>query len=217
MSVTVAATTARILLDTGAILIRPDDPFTLTSGEKSPVYVDCRKLIAFPRARKFLVQEMARLAVNRCGYEGLDVVAGGETAGIAYAAWVAEELHLPMAYIRKKPKGFGRGAQIEGVIGEGDKALLVEDLATDGASKVVFVNAVAEVGAVVPFSVVVFHYGIFPWEGSPLAALNVPLQGLATWADVLGLLKTEQRMHEQTLRDVEFFLNDPAGWRQRIK
>ena len=87
---TTARTVARILLETGAVLIRPEAPFTLTSGEKSPVYVDCRKLIAFPRARRFIVNALADTACRMCGFESLDGVAGGETAGIPYAAWVAE-------------------------------------------------------------------------------------------------------------------------------
>ena len=212
---TTARTVARILLETGAVLIRPHDPFTLTSGEKSPVYVDCRKLIAFPRARRFSVQALADAACRICGFESLDGVAGGETAGIAYAAWVAEALGLPMAYVRKKPKGFGRGAQIEGVIHEGQRILLVEDLATDGGSKVVFVRALNEVGATVPLSLVVFHYGIFPYEGTELARLGVPLQGLATWADVLELARAEQRFTPEALLEVEAFLQDPAAWRRQ--
>lgn len=212
---TTARTVARILLETGAVLIRPEAPFTLTSGEKSPVYVDCRKLIAFPRARRFIVNALADTACRTCGFESLDGVAGGETAGIPYAAWVAEALGLPMAYVRKKPKGFGRGAQIEGVITEGQRILLVEDLATDGGSKVVFVRALNDVGAQVPLSLVVFHYGIFPYEGTELARLGVPLRGLATWADVLALAREENRFPPATLAEVEQFLNDPAAWRQR--
>lgn len=210
-----AATVARILLETGAVLIRPEAPFTLTSGEKSPVYVDCRKLIAFPHARRFIVNALADTACRMCGFESLDGVAGGETAGIPYAAWVAEAMGLPMAYVRKKPKGFGRGAQIEGVVEEGQRILLVEDLATDGGSKVVFVNALREVGATVPLSLVVFHYGIFPYEGTELARLGVPLKGLATWADVLAEARQDGRFSQTALAGVEAFLHDPAAWRQR--
>ena len=214
-TLTTAQTVARILLETGAVLIRPEDPFTLTSGEKSPVYVDCRKLIAFPRARRFIVNALADTACQLCGFESLDGVAGGETAGIAYAAWVAEVLGLPMAYVRKKPKGFGRGSQIEGVIREGQRILLVEDLATDGGSKVVFVKALNDVGASVPLSIVVFHYGIFPYEGTELARLGVPLKGLATWADVLAVARQEGHLPASALAEVEAFLNDPAAWRLR--
>src|SRR5690606_4276531 len=102
-----AEITADILLDIKAIHIRPEEPFTFTSGRLSPVYVDCRKIISFPRARAKLmdmgVEKMGRIA----GFEGFDAVAGGETAGIPFAAWIAERMGLPMLYVRKKPKGFG--------------------------------------------------------------------------------------------------------------
>jgi orotate phosphoribosyltransferase len=161
------------------------------------------------------VQALADAACRVCGFEGLDGVAGGETAGIPYAAWVADVLGLPMAYVRKQPKGFGRGSQIEGVIAEGQRILLVEDLATDGGSKAVFVRALHAVGAVVPLSLVVFHYGIFPYKGTELASLGVPLQGLATWADVLQLARQQGRIAPEALREVEGFLADPAAWRAR--
>src|SRR3546814_16892712 len=81
------------------------------------------------------------------GYESIDCIAGGETAGIPFAAWIAERLGLPMLYVRKKPKGFGRDAQIEGAFREGSRVLLVEDLATDGGSKLNFVDAIRRAGA----------------------------------------------------------------------
>src|SRR4029450_7295792 len=107
---------ARVLLEIGAVLMRPKDPFILTSGRASPVYVDCRKVIGFPRARALITQHAVDAIQREIGVESLDVIAGGETAGIPYAAWIADKLGLPMAYIRKKPKGFGRNAQIKGVL-----------------------------------------------------------------------------------------------------
>src|SRR5919112_6829625 len=90
------------------------------------------------------------------GRDKIDAVAGGETAGIPFAAWVAERLNLPMQYIRKKPKGFGRGAQIEGKLGDSQRVLLVEDLATDGKSKVNFVKAIRDAGGVCDHRIVIF-------------------------------------------------------------
>src|SRR5256884_9696586 len=95
-----AEITARILLETQSVLFRPDDPFTFTSGRKSPVYIDCRRLISFPRARTKLMDLGAELIERNAGYEGLDAIAGGETAGIPFAAWIADRLALPMAYVR---------------------------------------------------------------------------------------------------------------------
>ena len=98
-----AEITARILLETQAVLFQPDDPFTFTSGRLSPVYVDCRRLISFPRARRKLMDLGADLIERRVGCESLDAIAGGETAGIPFAAWIADRLRLPMLYVRKKP------------------------------------------------------------------------------------------------------------------
>src|SRR5580704_3341116 len=152
-----AETTARILLETEAVLFRPDNPFTFTSGRLSPVYVDCRRLISFPRARRKLMDMGAKLIERRVGYESLDAIAGGETAGIPFAAWIAERLSLPMLYVRKKPKGFGRMAQIEGDMPEGSRVLLVEDLASEGGSKLLFVEALRNAGAQVAHNFVLFH------------------------------------------------------------
>ena len=132
----IARTTARMLLEVKAVLFSADKPFIFTSGWASPVYIDCRKLIFYPRIRSQLCEFAVSTLARDAGFEQFDVVAGGETAGIPYAAWIADRLGLPMQYVRKKPKGFGRNAQIEGDIREGARTLLVEDLTTDGRSKI---------------------------------------------------------------------------------
>ena len=115
----VARITARALLEVQAVHLRPEEPFTYPSGLKSPVYVDCRKLIAYPRLRATLMQLAVGSLARDVGLERFDAVAGGETAGIPFAAWISDRLALPMQYVRKKPKGFGRNAQIEGEVVEG--------------------------------------------------------------------------------------------------
>ena len=142
----VAVETAKMLIEARAILFSDGEPFTFTSGMRSPVYTDMRKIIAFPRIRSRLVDFAIDTIERDIGYAALDVIAGGETAGIPFAAWIADRLSLPMQYVRKKPKGFGRNARIEGEVREGARALLVEDLATDGGSKVGFVEALRESG-----------------------------------------------------------------------
>jgi orotate phosphoribosyltransferase len=205
-------TVARVLLEIGAVLMRPKDPFILTSGRASPVYVDCRKVIGFPRARYLITQFAIDAIWREIGVESLDVIAGGETAGIPYAAWIADKLGLPMAYIRKKPKGFGRNAQIEGVLPEGARALLVEDLATDGGSKLNFVNAIRNAGGKVSHALVVFHYGIFPQALDDLKAEGVSLIGLATWWDVLQVAGDLGHLSADEAKDVRAFLENPEAW-----
>lgn len=203
---------ARVLLEIGAVLMRPKDPFVLTSGRASPVYVDCRKVIGYPRARALITRYAVDAIWREIGVESLDVIAGGETAGIPYAAWIAEQLGLPMAYIRKKPKGFGRNAQIEGVLPEGARTLLVEDLATDGGSKLNFINAIRAAGGKVSHALVVFHYGIFPQALDDLKAQGVSLIGLATWWDVLQVAGDLGHLSAEEAKDVRAFLEDPEAW-----
>ena len=205
-------TTARILLEIEAVHFRPDDPFILTSGRASPVYIDCRKIISFPRARRKVIDMAVETIERAIGFEALDAVAGGETAGIPYAAWIAERLGLPMLYVRKKPKGFGRGAQIEGAMPEGCRTLLVEDLATDGGSKLNFIRAIRDGGGRIAHALVVFHYGIFPQSVESLAAEGVRLHGLATWWDVLAAAEETGALDAKGLSQVRAFLENPEGW-----
>ena len=136
----------------------------------------------------------------------------GETAGIPFAAWMSEEMNKPMQYIRKKPKGFGRDAQIEGLIEEGQHILLVEDLATDGGSKLNFINAIRTAGAEVNHIFVIFYYDIFKDALANLASENVSLHYLATWWDVLAAIKADPAYSDERVARVEAFLNDPISW-----
>lgn len=207
-----AITTARILLEIKAVNFRPEEPYILTSGWASPVYVDCRKVISFPRARATISQLMTAAILRDSGYESTDAIAGGETAGIPYAAWIAERMALPMLYIRKKPKGFGRNAQIEGDFKPGSRVVLVEDLASDGASKVNFVNAIREAGGEIDYSMVVFFYGVFPGALKSLNEIGVSLGYLANWWDVLEVAEQDGLFDKRKIEEVRAFLHDPVQW-----
>lgn len=207
-----ASLTARMLLEVQAVLLNVDKPFIFTSGWASPVYIDGRKLISYPRLRRSIIDFGCSMMMREVGFEQFDSVAGGETAGIAYAAWMAESLNLPMQYIRKKPKGFGRNAQIEGFMPEGSRVLLVEDLATDGRSKVNFCNAIREAGCHVEHIFVVFFYDIFKNQQHVLRDLGVTMHHLATWWDVLEAAKQSGYFETRVLGEVEKFLHAPAEW-----
>ncbi len=212
MTSDIAALTAKLLIEIKAVHFNAAQPYTFTSGWKSPVYTDCRRIIAFPRARQAVIDFAIETIRRDVGFEAVDVVAGGETAGIPFAAWISERLGLPMQYIRKKPKGFGRDAQIEGVLADGARTLLVEDLATDAKSKINFVNAIRNAGQVCTDAFVVFHYGIFPQSKTTMDEIGVKLHALATWWDVLAAAKKHGYFEAETLREVESFLNDPVSW-----
>lgn len=207
-----AEITSRILLETKAVLFNPDRPFTFTSGRVSPVYVDCRRLISFPRARARLMDMGVELVTRAAGFEAFDAVAGGETAGIPFAAWIAERMSLPMLYVRKKAKGFGRNAQIEGEMAEGARVLLVEDLASEGTSKLNFIHAIRDAGGKIAHTFVIFHYGIFPQSVSSLAAEGVTLHALATWWDVLRVAQGLGYFTASQYAALKSFLENPDGW-----
>jgi orotate phosphoribosyltransferase len=121
-------------------------------------------------------------------------------------------MNLPMAYVRKKPKGYGRNARIEGVMAEGQRVLLVEDLATDGGSKLSFVQAIRDTGATCAHTAVIFAYGIFPEMHTRLAAEGVSLHALCTWWDILSEARHAGAFDPDTLTAVEAYLRDPEAW-----
>jgi orotate phosphoribosyltransferase len=207
-----AELTAKMLLEVEAVRFMADKPFIFTSGWASPVYTDCRRLISFPRVRRTLIDFAAGTIMREAGVEQFDAVAGGETAGIPFAAWMADRLELPMLYVRKKAKGFGRNAQIEGNVIEGQRVLLVEDMTSDGRSKVNFCKALRTAGATVEHVFVFFFYDIFPEGKKILSDLGVTLHSLATWWDVLEVAKRSGKFDKDKLREVEKFMKDPAGW-----
>lgn len=208
----IARLTARMLLEIDAVDFNSADPFILASGLTSPTYIDCRKLISFPRIRSAVMDFMAVTVMREAGFEAFDNIAGGETAGIPFGALVAERLALPMTYVRKKPKGYGRNARIEGVMTKGQRVLLVEDLTTDGGSKLSFVDAIRETGATCAHTAVIFYYGIFPETEKRLADHGIVLHHLCTWWDVLAEAKAQSSFDGATLAEVESFLNDPRAW-----
>ena len=207
-----ALTTARILLEINAVNFRPEEAYTFTSGWKSPVYIDCRRIIYFPRARAKICELAVEKIGRHVGYESIEAVAGGETAGIPFAAWIADRMLAPMAYVRKKAKGFGRNALIEGDVPEGKRTLLVEDLTTDGASKIQFAQALRDAGAIVNHAFVVFFYGVFPGSFEKLKAMEISLHHLCTWWDVLEACRDKAYFSNSALAEVRRFLENPVSW-----
>lgn len=210
----IARLTARMLLEIEAVHLNADEPFTLASGLPSPTYIDCRKLISYPRIRSTLMDFLTVTVMRNAGFEAFDNIAGGETAGIPFAALVAERMALPMTYVRKKPKGYGRNARIEGAMTEGERVLLVEDLTTDGGSKLSFVDAIRDTGATCAHTAVIFYYGIFPDTEKRLGDHGVALHHLCTWWDVLAEAKASGAFSASTITEVESFLNAPRAWQE---
>ena len=210
--ITAAKTIANILLETKAVNFRPETPYKLTAGWASPVYIDCRWLISFPWARKTITLLACEEIKENIGLDKLDCIAGGETAGIPYAAWISEELTKPMIYVRKKPKGFGRMAQIEGQLDEKSNVILVEDLATDGGSKLTFIKALRDAGGICTETFVVFFYGVFPTATKLLKEENINLSYLANWSDVISVAEEKEYFTKVKIEGVKRFLENPIEW-----
>ena len=203
---------AEKLIDIESVKFSFENHFTLTSGLKSPVYVDCRKIISFIDERELIMNEALNyFEKNKIQF---DLVAGGETAGIPYAAIISEKIKKPMVYIRKKPKGFGQNQQIEGHFKEKEKAILIEDLATDGGSKVIFVEAMRKAGLIVNDIFVIFYYDIFNLENSVLSKLNVNIHSLCTWKDIISVIEKKNIYKENDIKNLKKFLSNPDDWRK---
>ncbi|WP_438750460.1 orotate phosphoribosyltransferase [Pararhizobium sp. O133] len=206
---------AKMLWEIKAVHFSADKPYKLASGMASPVYIDCRKLISYPRIRSTVMDFAAATVLREAGFEQFDVIAGGETAGIPFAAMLAERLSLPMIYVRKAPKGHGRNAQIEGHMAEGARVLVIEDLTTAGGSMFKFIDAIRAAGGVVDHGIALFYYDIFPQARAEMKDKGVTLLNIATWRNVLAVAREQQLFDENTLSEVESFLNAPLEWSGR--
>ncbi|MBY5366828.1 orotate phosphoribosyltransferase [Rhizobium laguerreae] len=201
---------AKMLWEIKAVHFNATQPYKLASGMASPVYIDCRKLLSFPRIRSTVMDFAASTLLRDAGFEQFDCIAGGETAGIPFAALLADRLGLPMIYVRKQPKGHGRNAQIEGNMPEGSRVLVIEDLTTAGGSMFKFIDAVRAAGGIVDHGIALFFYGIFGEQR--FADGKVRLHHIATWRNVLAVAKEQKLFDDKTLSEVEAFLDAPLAW-----
>ena len=209
---TMAHLMARMLWEIKAVHFRPEEPYKLASGMMSPVYIDCRKLISYPRIRSAVMDFAAATVMSEAGFEQFDCVAGGETAGIPFAAFLAERLSLPMIYVRKAPKGHGRNAQIEGEMKEGARVLVIEDLTTAGGSMFTFIDAIRKAGGIVDHAMALFYYGIFRQAEARFKNGGVTPHHIATWREVLEVARQQTLFDQEKLASVQEFLDDPLAW-----
>ena len=149
---------AEKLLSIHAVALKPNEPFTWTSGLRSPIYCDNRLTLSYPEVRREIAKGLQSLIQEN--YPGAEIIAGTATAGIPHAAWVSELLNLPMCYVRSSAKGHGKGNQIEGKVEKGQKVVVVEDLISTGGSVITAVQALREAGCEVLGVVSIFTYGL---------------------------------------------------------
>jgi orotate phosphoribosyltransferase len=216
----VANRIGEMLLQTEAIQFYKERPFVFVSGRVSPGYIDCRRLLSFPDVRTEIIHQMAKKAETEIGLDAIDVVAGGETAGIPYAAFVSHELKKPMIYIRKQPKGYGGTKQIEGILEANQRVLLVEDLITDGMSKLRFNIGIRGAGAKITHCLCIFEYGsdnLDLHEGRKnLAEHDIKLYTLANWDHVLSAGQSKKYFSPDASKQIVDFLKDPENWGRKM-
>ena len=200
---------AKALLDIHAVTLNPDQPFTWASGLKSPIYTDNRLTISYPEVRQAIFNGMVEQI--KLHFSAADVIAGTATAGIPHAAWVAQNMELPMIYVRTKPKDHGQGKQIEGVLKEGQKVVVIDDLISTGGSVLNAVRAVNNAGGKVIGVVSVFTYDL------PAAELNFMANGLKYYSvtDYMTLIKVAKENNQIStdhLKSLQEWRKDPLSW-----
>jgi orotate phosphoribosyltransferase len=203
-----AAKAARIVVDNGAVYTRTSgDPFFFTSGWASPIFIDIKRLISVPIARESLITMALDKIGEKLGPNSFEMVAGCELAGIPFAALIADRLRLPLVVVRKQGKGFGRLAQFEGAFARGTRALLVDDLSTDGITKSTFRSALERAEAEVVDTFVFLDYGVFTLERK--------MMSLMTLADVIAAAETSQKFSGSVVQEVKAFAADAPSWSKR--
>ena len=197
------------LLDIGAVFLRPNDPFTWSSGIKSPIYCDNRLTLSFPNVRKDIATGLQKLIEEH--FPGVDVIAGTATAGIPHAAWVSDLMNLPMCYVRSKAKSHGQGNQIEGKVAEGQKVVVVEDLISTGGSAITCVEALREAGCEVLGIVSIFTYELQTGQDK-LDAANVASYSLSNYSALIEVALEKGIIAEGDLAKLQEWRQNPAEW-----
>lgn len=197
------------LLRIGAVNIRPKNPYTWTSGLKSPIYCDNRLTMSFPEVRNEIITDL--VDTIRTHYPKVEVIAGTATAGIPHAAWVADRLNLPMVYIRSEAKKHGTGKQIEGKFEAGSKIVVIEDLISTGQSVIDAVNVAKAEGADVLGVAAIFTYEL-PLGKSAFTDLTIDYQTVTDYSSFIQAALTSGHIEREDLTALEKWKDSPESW-----
>lgn len=196
------------LLETGAVRIQPDKPFTWASGLRSPIYCDNRLLLSHPDIRTSVIDLMVKVIKD---FEFFDTVAGVATAGIAHGALLADRLKMPFAYVRSKPKDHGKENLIEGEIKNNAKVLVVEDLISTGGSSLQAVDAVRKVPAEVVGVLGIFQYGL-PAAKNAFEKANCPFITLTDFPTIIRVAADKKWIEGHHMEVLRKWSADPQAW-----
>lgn len=200
---------ASFLLETEAVKLRPDSPFTWSSGWNSPIYCDNRVTLSYPLIRTFIKKRLAELITEQ--FPNVEVIAGVATAGIAQGALVADVLELPYIYVRPEPKSHGMGNQIEGKLREGQRVVLLEDLISTGGSSLKAAKAVQEFGGEVMGMAAIFTYE-FEQATKNFATANIPFFTLSNYQNLLGIALEQGYITADALQTLSDWRKNPETW-----
>ncbi|WP_100330853.1 orotate phosphoribosyltransferase [Bacillus xiapuensis] len=201
---------AEKLLEIQAVFLQPDQPFTWSSGMKSPIYCDNRLTLSYPTVRKMIAKGLVSLI--REHYPDAELIAGTATAGIPHAAWVSELMDLPMCYVRSKAKGHGKGNQIEGKAEPGMKAVVVEDLISTGGSAVTAAEALRAAGCDVLGIVSIFTYELAAGK-EKLAEAGISSYSLSDYSTLIEVAAEKQYVKASDLETLRTWQKHPEAWR----
>jgi orotate phosphoribosyltransferase len=204
----IAEQVAEKLLQINAIKLSPQNPFTWASGIKSPIYCDNRIILSYPEVRTFVVKCFAKKSMD---FEPFDIVAGVATAGIPHGALLAEKIRKPFIYIRDKPKAHGRQNQIEGILTEGARVLVIEDLISTGGSSLKAVEAVREAGGDVIGVLAIFSYG-FDKAKTLFDAANCRFDTLSSYDMLVSQAIDKQYIKAEELETLQQWRLSPETW-----
>ncbi|MBO4230569.1 MAG: orotate phosphoribosyltransferase [Bacteroidales bacterium] len=197
------------LLRIGAVLLRPDEPFTWASGWRSPIYCDNRRILSDPELRSMVAEAFAAKVAEL--YPDAEVLAGVATGAIAHGVLVADRMCKPFVYVRPKPKDHGTGSQIEGKLPEGSKVVVIEDLISTGMSSLAAVDALRKAGADVLGMVAIFTYG-FDLASERFKEAGVPLATLSNYGSLIDVATSAGLVKPSDTEVLQRWREDPAGW-----
>jgi orotate phosphoribosyltransferase len=197
------------LLDIGAVFLQPNEPFTWSSGLKSPIYCDNRMTLSFPQVRREIAKGLSELI--KIQYPEVEVIAGTATAGIPHAAWVSDVLNIPMCYVRSKAKAHGKGNQIEGKVVKGQKVVVIEDLISTGGSAITAAEALREAGCEVLGIVAIFSYQL-PAATASLEAANISAHTLTDYPTLINVALEKNVVSENDIESLKSWRENPVDW-----
>lgn len=203
---------AKALVELGAVKITTGQPFIYTFGWASPVYINTRLLMSQTAARKALMDLAAEVLRPVIAQQGINALVGAESSGIAMTAWLTDRLELPMLYLRKRPMGWGNEARLEGQLPEQAKLLYVDDVTTDGRSKVSAIETLRHSGSAVADALVLVDYAIYPESRELFVSKKVNLHALTCWSDLYDALLASGTLSDEEVVTLEAFSRDPVGW-----